>query len=156
MRDDIHLIVNETSLAVEIKIELLNRFLAKEHELNSILKTDFENEPLLIIESEDDIISEINVQDYIISGLNDEFRNKTGKNLLSSELDQFNDAEGKLANLALLRSKEKIIISEISVLREINNALMHTVKKEILEDAEDLKRMRQIEMIIPKDSRSSF
>lgn len=156
MRDDIQLIVNQTSLAVEKKIELLNRFLSKEHELNSILKTDFENEPLLIIESEDDIISEINVQDYIISGLNDEFRNKTGKNILSSGLAHFDDVEGKLANLALLRSREKNIISEISVLRKINNGLMNAVKNEILEDAEDLKRMRQIELIIPKDSQSSF
>ena len=156
MRDDILSIVVDTTLAIERKITLFNRFLAKEHELNSFLKTDFENEPFLIIESENDIIAEINIQDFIISGLNDQFIKKTGKNLSTPELAQFVDVNGKLAGLAKLRSEEKRIVEEISELRKINSELMNTVKKELLEDAVELKRMRELEIVISKESRLFF
>ncbi len=156
MRGDIQFIVGETSLAIQRKISLFNSFLAKEHELNSFLKTDFEDEPLHILESEDNIIGEINIQDYIISGLNDEFRKKTGKNLSAAELTNFADTDGKFEKLSELRREEKRIVAEISAMRKINNELMNMVKTEILEDAEELKRMRELEIDIPKDSPSSF
>lgn len=156
MRDDIKSIVAETKLAVERKIALFNRFLAREHELNTFLKTDFDNEPLLIMESEDDIIGEINIQDYIIAGLNDEFRKKTGKNLSTADLSQYPDDDGTLTELEKFRKDEKALVAKISTLRKANNELMESIKKEILSDAGELKRMRELNINYTKDSRSSF
>ena len=156
MRDDIQSIIDETSLAVERKIAYFSRFLEKEHELNSFLKTDFENEPLLIIETENNIIGEINIQDFIIACQNDEFRKKSGKNLSSCELANYADINEKLSELSSLRRREKSIIAEISALRRENNHLMEKIKKDIDADADELKRIMELENIITKDSQSFF
>ena len=156
MRDDIRTIADETARALDRKNTLLTRFLAKEHELNSFIKTDFDNEPLLIIEEENDLIGLINIQDYIISGLNDEFRSRTGKNLSGAELQSFADEDGRLDAIEKLRAEGKRLISEISDLRSINNGIMDRLKKEILKDAGELKRMMELEIDPPKDCQSSF
>jgi len=156
LRDDIRTIADETARALDRKNTLLTRFLAKEHELNSFIKTDFDNEPLLIIEEENDLIGLINIQDYIISGLNDEFRSRTGKNLSGAELQSFADEDGRLDAIEKLRAEGKRLISEISDLRSINNGIMDRLKKEILKDAGELKRMMELEIDPPKDCQSSF
>ena len=156
MRDDIRTITDETARALDRKNTLLTRFLAKEHELNSFIKSDFDNEPLLIIEEENDLIGLVNIQDYIISGLNDEFRSKTGKNLSGAELLNFADEDGSLDAVEKLRAEGKRLITEISDLRRINNAIMNRLKIEILKDAGELKRMMELEIDPPKDCQSSY
>lgn len=153
MRDDISDLVILISTETEKKIELLREFLARERELNSILKTDFDNEPVAILDSENSIITQINMQDYKISQLNDLFQKKTGMSLSSCSTGY--KETGIIAELQSIRSRGKKIISEIAEIRKINLELMEHAREGLKKDADEIRRIIELNIDYPKDLQSS-
>lgn len=146
MRDDIEGILEAVYSQMQKKNSLLKEFLIAEHELNSSLKTDFDNEPVRILELEQELITAINLQDYELAQLGDSFLKKTGIKIISAGADRYSDEDQRLSKIHSLRVAAQKILKEISSLRSINIELMETIKRESLHDADDLKRMSELDM----------
>ena len=151
MRDDISALLKEYICAHKIKLSLLREFLAEEHHLNSVLKTDFDNEPVLVMNSQNNLINLVNVQDYAIASLEENFFKKTGLHIDSSLRDLSREDSGLVKEAENCIKMEKKTLTEVMSLRDKNIDMMENIKLQALKDADELKRIMELEPDFPED-----
>jgi len=154
LRDDIRELLDGIASELSHKTDLLKKMISMELRLKAVLETDCDTEPGIILEQQGEFIEQINIHDYNTARLRESFLKKTGISFDSGLGKDYPLCRDILQNIKSLKNEEQKLLKELRQLRERNVERMTMIKNETQIDAEEIKRMMDIEMNYPTDPRS--